>query len=175
MFSAPRGEITQYTSEIRHPLDEKHAANIMATLRILSSASNTPPRPDSPPFLSLYLARFLQLPESYWAAISAIIVMYSDISRTMESFRISSCRHRYWGERRVVYSPPCSGRIPLGIRRGRSSYGVRVRRIRICGGCPAGWRRRGHRHGSGSSGRPLGHGPVTGFWKSPSESWSPSW
>lgn len=35
--------------------------------------------------LSLYLARFLHLPESYWAAISAIIVMYSDISRTRKA------------------------------------------------------------------------------------------
>lgn len=35
--------------------------------------------------LSLYLARFLHLPESYWAAISAIIVMYSDVSRTRKA------------------------------------------------------------------------------------------
>src|SRR5258708_36419130 len=35
--------------------------------------------------LSLYLARFLHLPESYWAAFSAIIVMYSDVSRTMKA------------------------------------------------------------------------------------------
>jgi len=35
--------------------------------------------------LALYLARFLRLPESYWAAISAIIVMYSDISRTLKA------------------------------------------------------------------------------------------
>lgn len=34
---------------------------------------------------SLYLARFLGLPESYWAAISAIIVMYSDVSRTVKA------------------------------------------------------------------------------------------
>lgn len=33
--------------------------------------------------LAYYLAHFLRLPESYWAAISAIIVMYSDVSRTM--------------------------------------------------------------------------------------------
>ena len=32
-----------------------------------------------------YLAQFLKLPESYWAAISAIIVMYSDVSRTMKA------------------------------------------------------------------------------------------
>jgi uncharacterized membrane protein YgaE (UPF0421/DUF939 family) len=35
--------------------------------------------------LSLYLARFLRLPESYWAAISAIIVMYSDVSGTVKA------------------------------------------------------------------------------------------
>ncbi len=35
--------------------------------------------------LAFYLARFLNLPESYWAAISAIIVMYSDVSRTMKA------------------------------------------------------------------------------------------
>jgi hypothetical protein len=33
--------------------------------------------------LAFYLARILNLPESYWAAISAIIVMYSDVSKTM--------------------------------------------------------------------------------------------
>ena len=35
--------------------------------------------------LSFYLARFLGLPESYWAAINAIIVMYSDVSRTVRA------------------------------------------------------------------------------------------
>ena len=35
--------------------------------------------------LAFYLARFLNLPESYWAAISAIIVMYADVSRTMKA------------------------------------------------------------------------------------------
>src|ERR1700682_5935860 len=35
--------------------------------------------------LAFYLARFLKLPESYWAAISAIIVMYSDVSRTIKA------------------------------------------------------------------------------------------
>jgi uncharacterized membrane protein YgaE (UPF0421/DUF939 family) len=35
--------------------------------------------------LSFYLARFLKLPESYWVAISAIIVMYSDVSRTVKA------------------------------------------------------------------------------------------
>jgi uncharacterized membrane protein YgaE (UPF0421/DUF939 family) len=35
--------------------------------------------------LSYYLARFLRLPESYWAAISAIIVMYSDVSSTVRA------------------------------------------------------------------------------------------
>jgi uncharacterized membrane protein YgaE (UPF0421/DUF939 family) len=34
---------------------------------------------------AFYLARYLGLPESYWAAISAIIVMYSDLSRTMKA------------------------------------------------------------------------------------------
>jgi uncharacterized membrane protein YgaE (UPF0421/DUF939 family) len=34
---------------------------------------------------SLYLAQFLKLPESYWAAITAIIVMYSDVSRTLKA------------------------------------------------------------------------------------------
>jgi uncharacterized membrane protein YgaE (UPF0421/DUF939 family) len=34
---------------------------------------------------ALYSARFLGLPESYWAAISAIIVMYSDLSRTVKA------------------------------------------------------------------------------------------
>lgn len=33
--------------------------------------------------LAYYLAHFIKLPESYWAAISAIIVMYSDVSRTI--------------------------------------------------------------------------------------------
>ena len=33
--------------------------------------------------LGFYLVRILNLPESYWAAISAIIVMYSDVSKTM--------------------------------------------------------------------------------------------
>lgn len=33
--------------------------------------------------LAYYLAHFLSLPESYWAAISAIIVMYSDVSKTL--------------------------------------------------------------------------------------------
>lgn len=35
--------------------------------------------------LALYLAHFLGLPESYWAAISAIIVMYSDLSQTLKA------------------------------------------------------------------------------------------
>ena len=35
--------------------------------------------------LAYYLARFLKMPESYWAAISAIIVMYSDVSRTRKA------------------------------------------------------------------------------------------
>lgn len=35
--------------------------------------------------LALYLAKFLGLPESYWAAISAIIVMYSDVSKTLKA------------------------------------------------------------------------------------------
>jgi len=35
--------------------------------------------------VSLYLARFLGLPESYWAAISAIIVMYSDVGKTVKA------------------------------------------------------------------------------------------
>jgi uncharacterized membrane protein YgaE (UPF0421/DUF939 family) len=35
--------------------------------------------------LAFYLARFLNLPESYWAAISAIIVMYSDVSSTVKA------------------------------------------------------------------------------------------
>jgi uncharacterized membrane protein YgaE (UPF0421/DUF939 family) len=35
--------------------------------------------------LSLYLAHFLRLPESYWAAISAIIVMYSEVSKTLNA------------------------------------------------------------------------------------------
>jgi uncharacterized membrane protein YgaE (UPF0421/DUF939 family) len=35
--------------------------------------------------IAFYLARFLNLPESYWAAISAIIVMYSDVSRTVKA------------------------------------------------------------------------------------------
>lgn len=35
--------------------------------------------------LALYLARFLRLPESYWAAISAVIVMYSDVTRTIRA------------------------------------------------------------------------------------------
>src|SRR5271169_6347576 len=35
--------------------------------------------------LAFYLANFLRLPESYWAAISAIIVMYSDVSRTVKA------------------------------------------------------------------------------------------
>ena len=35
--------------------------------------------------LSFYLARFLKLPESYWAAISAIIVMYSDVNKTLKA------------------------------------------------------------------------------------------
>lgn len=32
---------------------------------------------------SLYFARLLRMPESYWAAISAIIVMYSDVGKTV--------------------------------------------------------------------------------------------
>jgi uncharacterized membrane protein YgaE (UPF0421/DUF939 family) len=35
--------------------------------------------------LAYYLAHFLSLPESYWAAISAIIVMYSDLSKTLKA------------------------------------------------------------------------------------------
>jgi uncharacterized membrane protein YgaE (UPF0421/DUF939 family) len=35
--------------------------------------------------LALYLAHFLGLQESYWAAISAIIVMYSDLSNTLKA------------------------------------------------------------------------------------------
>ena len=35
--------------------------------------------------LAFYLARFLRLPESYWAAISAVIVMYSDVTRTVRA------------------------------------------------------------------------------------------
>jgi uncharacterized membrane protein YgaE (UPF0421/DUF939 family) len=42
--------------------------------------------------LAYYLAHFLRLPESYWAAISAIIVMYSDVSRTL-----SASGHRLLG------------------------------------------------------------------------------
>jgi len=32
---------------------------------------------------SLYIARLLRMPESYWAAISAIIVMYSEVGKTL--------------------------------------------------------------------------------------------
>jgi uncharacterized membrane protein YgaE (UPF0421/DUF939 family) len=35
--------------------------------------------------LSYYLASFMNLPESYWAAISAIIVMYSDVGKTVKA------------------------------------------------------------------------------------------
>jgi uncharacterized membrane protein YgaE (UPF0421/DUF939 family) len=35
--------------------------------------------------LAFYLAHFIRLPESYWAAISAIIVMYSDVSSTISA------------------------------------------------------------------------------------------
>jgi uncharacterized membrane protein YgaE (UPF0421/DUF939 family) len=35
--------------------------------------------------LAYYLAHFIRLPESYWAAISAVIVMYSDVSRTISA------------------------------------------------------------------------------------------
>lgn len=35
--------------------------------------------------IAMYLARFLGLPEGYWAAISAIIMMYSDLSRTLKA------------------------------------------------------------------------------------------
>jgi uncharacterized membrane protein YgaE (UPF0421/DUF939 family) len=35
--------------------------------------------------LASYLATFLRLPESYWAAITAIIVMYSDLSKTLQA------------------------------------------------------------------------------------------
>jgi len=35
--------------------------------------------------LAYYLAHFIRLPESYWAAITAIIVMYSDVSRTVSA------------------------------------------------------------------------------------------
>ncbi len=35
--------------------------------------------------LAYYTAHFLGLPESYWAAISATIVMYSDLSSTMKA------------------------------------------------------------------------------------------
>ena len=34
---------------------------------------------------SLYFARLLRMPESYWAAISAIIVMYSDVGKTVSA------------------------------------------------------------------------------------------
>jgi uncharacterized membrane protein YgaE (UPF0421/DUF939 family) len=34
---------------------------------------------------AFYLARLLGLPEGYWAAISAIIVMFSDLSRTVKA------------------------------------------------------------------------------------------
>jgi|SRR5882672_458308 len=34
---------------------------------------------------SLYLARLVKMPESYWAAISAIIVMYSDVGKTVSA------------------------------------------------------------------------------------------
>jgi uncharacterized membrane protein YgaE (UPF0421/DUF939 family) len=37
--------------------------------------------------LAYYLSRFLHLPESYWAAISAIIVMHSDLSQTLKASR----------------------------------------------------------------------------------------
>jgi uncharacterized membrane protein YgaE (UPF0421/DUF939 family) len=35
--------------------------------------------------LAYYLAHFLKLPESYWASITAIIVMYSDLSKTLNA------------------------------------------------------------------------------------------
>jgi uncharacterized membrane protein YgaE (UPF0421/DUF939 family) len=35
--------------------------------------------------LAFYLSRFIHLPESYWAPISAIIVMYSDLSQTLKA------------------------------------------------------------------------------------------
>lgn len=41
---------------------------------------------------SLYLARLLRMPESCWAAISAIIVMYSDVGKT-----VSASWHRLIG------------------------------------------------------------------------------
>jgi uncharacterized membrane protein YgaE (UPF0421/DUF939 family) len=51
------------------------------TLAILKHAAKT----GLAAVLAFYLAQFLNLPESYWAAISAIIVMYSDVSRTMKA------------------------------------------------------------------------------------------
>jgi len=41
---------------------------------------------------SLYFAHMLRMPESYWAAISAIIVMYSDVGKT-----VSASWHRLIG------------------------------------------------------------------------------
>ncbi len=41
---------------------------------------------------SLYFARLLGMPESYWAAISAIIVMYSEVGKT-----VSASWHRLVG------------------------------------------------------------------------------
>jgi uncharacterized membrane protein YgaE (UPF0421/DUF939 family) len=35
--------------------------------------------------LAFYLARFIRLPEDYWAAISAIIVKYSDVTSTIKA------------------------------------------------------------------------------------------
>jgi len=34
---------------------------------------------------ALYVARLLKMPESYWAAIAAIIVMYSDVGKTLSA------------------------------------------------------------------------------------------
>jgi len=35
--------------------------------------------------LAFYLSKFIDLPESYWAPISAIIVMYSEVCRTLKA------------------------------------------------------------------------------------------
>jgi uncharacterized membrane protein YgaE (UPF0421/DUF939 family) len=77
------GTIAASTTEVKTRQAEAYPTKTMnpVTIARLQHAAKT----GVAAVLALYFARFLGLPESYWAAISAIIVMYSDVSTTLKA------------------------------------------------------------------------------------------
>ena len=81
MGEEARERLATYKCPRRVVVVEKLPRNAMGKIERSKHAAKT----GLAAVVSFYLARFLELPESYWAAISAIIVMYSDVSRTVKA------------------------------------------------------------------------------------------